>query len=353
MRARFHDGRTATPWSVEVAVEAGALVFEADGQTRRWPADGLSVERGGDYVRVSHRTSPDARLTLDPADWARAGLDVRGGRGHVALVLGLTAAAAALGLFVFVGMPALSGPLARATPPAYEARIGKSFETQLGWAFPRCEGKAGQAALHKLGATLRRGADSPFAFDVRAVRSGKPNAFALPGGTILITDEMIELAKTPDELAAVVAHEAAHVELRHSMQSVWRALGFGLVLDAVVGGGTGAGQQAVLLAGAATDLGHSRAAESAADARGRELLHAAGLSSKGMAPMFERLAKWSGGPDDERLRGVLEVAQSHPDTRGRAALARKEARPGRPALTAEEWTAVRTACVKPEKRAKS
>jgi beta-barrel assembly-enhancing protease len=77
---------------------------------------------------------------------------------------------------------------------------------------------------------------------------------------VLVTGDLIELAKTPDELSAVIAHEVAHVERRHVMQGVWRSLGLGLVLDAVVGGGTGADQQAVLLMGSVTDLRFSRRA---------------------------------------------------------------------------------------------
>jgi Zn-dependent protease with chaperone function len=74
----------------------------------------------------------------------------------------------------------------------------------------------------------------------------------------MVTDRLIALAASPDELSAVIAHEAAHVEKRHVMQSVWRSFGFGVLLDAVVGGGTGAGQQAVLLIGSSTNLARPR-----------------------------------------------------------------------------------------------
>jgi beta-barrel assembly-enhancing protease len=166
------------------------------------------------------------------------------------------------------------------------------------------------------------------------------NAFALPGGSIIVTDDLIRSAETPDEVAAVVAHEIAHVEKRHVMQAVWRSLGFGLILDAVVGGGSGAGQQAVILAGQATDLSYGRAAEHEADERGRALLQEAGFSSKGMAAFFDRLSKM----EDQKLAEAAEFAATHPASGRRAREARAAERPGAPALSAEDWRMVRSAC---------
>jgi beta-barrel assembly-enhancing protease len=166
---------------------------------------------------------------------------------------------------------------------------------------------------------------------------------------VVVTDDLIEMVETPDELAAVVAHEVAHVEKRHVMQAVWRTVGLGMLLDAVVGGGSGAGQQAVLLAGSVTDLSYGREAEAEADLRGQELLQAQGLSSQGMAPFFDRLAAQGEGPS---AAGVRELISSHPDTQRRARLAKGRAMPGAPALSARQWTDVKSACAAPDRRLK-
>lgn len=351
MQGRYNDGHGARVRPVEVRIDEDAVRFEVDGEHVAWPMDRLRVERGADYVRLSHPQGGDARLTVALADWSAAGLPSRLGarRGEVRLIAGLAAVALGLGLFVFVGVPALSGPLARATPPAFEEQVGLNYERQLGFVFKDCEGVAGQDALAGLGDDLMARADTPFDIRVRAVEAPGPNAFALPGGTVLVTDDLIDVAETPDELAAVVAHEVAHVEKRHVMQAVWRALGAGLLLDAVVGGGTGAGQQAVLLAGSATEMRYSRDAEAEADARGRELLEAAGYSSAGMGPFFERMAETE-KLDDERARAALEFLSSHPDTLRRAKEARRLGKPGRPAMNAKTWATVKAACVKPAKK---
>lgn len=346
MEGLFNDGKTARAHPVRVWLEDEALVFHA-GQERRWPLEAVRIERVDDRIRIAPARGDDpARLSLAAADW----IELTGGalrhhqrqrRRHFGLVAGLTAAAAAVAGVVFVGIPAASGPLARHTPPELERKIGENFEGQLGLGFRECGGKPGQAALNRLGQRLGRAAHTPFDIRVHAVHAPMVNAFALPGGSILVTDQLIKLAATPDELAAVIAHESAHVEKRHVMQAVWRSFGFGVLLDAVVGGGTGAGQQAVLLLGSSTNLRYSRDAEAEADAAGQDLLAEQGLSSQGMAPFFQRLADTSESKD---AKAVKELISNHPDTERRAVVSRARAKPGAAAFTPAEWTAIKASC---------
>jgi len=348
MDARFLDGRSARVQAATVEVVDGTLTIAVGDTVHVWTLKDISVVRQGEEARLSHRSDRDARLVMAEDDWERMsgaqGIAAeRRGRGReVRLVVGLTAFAVSVAAFVFVGVPALSGPMARATPVSFEKRMGRNFDVQMGAAFRACDGAEGQAVLAALGDRIAAQADTPFDVRVRAVQAPMLNAFALPGGPILITDDLIRDAQSPDELAAVVAHEVAHIEKRHVMQAVWRSLGVGLLLDAVVGGGTGAGQQAVLLAGQATDLRYGRAAESEADARGQQLLHGLGLSSHGMASFFSRLG---GAQDtDSTLSQATEFLSTHPDSGRRAAVARANARPGAAALTRQEWAAVKGTC---------
>ena len=347
MAVRFYDGRTARAHDAEAAVEGDVLHILADGREVAWSIRDLEVGIEAGEARVSSRRDPDARLVLPAADWrtlAGDRLDHRRRarrRAEIWLVGGLIATAAGVVLFVTVGVPALSGPLARATPVSMERRMGANFEAQIGAVFPTCEEPEAQAVLDRLGQRVAAGADSDFDIRVRAVEAPIVNAFALPGGAILVTDGLIRDAESPDELAAVIAHEVAHVEKRHVMQAVWRDLGVGMLLDLVVGGGTGAGQQAVILGGQLTSRRHDRAAEFEADARGQALLHQAGLSSRGMASFFARVERSSGGA---RLESVSEFISSHPASGRRVRAAETAGRDGAPALTDAEWLTVRTAC---------
>jgi Zn-dependent protease with chaperone function len=342
----FNDGKTARAHPVRVWLEDEVLVFHA-GQEWRWPLEAVRIERVDDRIRLGLARGDDpARLSLTVADW----IDLTGGalrhhqrerRRHFGLVAGLAGMATVIAGVVFIGIPAASGPLARHTPPALERKIGENFESQLGLGFRTCGGAAGQATLGRLGRRLGHAAHTPFDIRVRAVHGPMVNAFSLPGGSILVTDQLIKLAATPDELSAVIAHEAAHVEKRHVMQAVWRSFGFGVLLDAVVGGGTGAGQQAVLLLGSSTNLRYSRAAEAEADAAGQDLLAEQGLSSQGMAPFFQRLVNASESPN---AQAVKELISDHPDSAGRAAASRARAKPGAEAFTPAEWTAIKASC---------
>lgn len=345
IEGRFHDGRHARAWAVTVALEDEVLVFHA-GEPYRWPLAEIRSEVVDDQVRIARAGGDPARLNLALVDWrALSATAVRHHRAerrrHATLVVALAAVAAVAGAAVFVGVPAASGPLARHTPPGLERQIGQNLEDQVALAFPACGGQAGQQALADLGHRLGRAAGSPFDIRVRAVHAPMVNAFALPGGAIMVTDQLIDLTRSPDELSAVIAHEAAHVQKRHVMQGVWRSFGFGVVLDALVGGGTGAGQQAVLLLGSASNLRYSRAAEAQADAGGQALLVRLGLSSEGMAPFFQRLVATSQGRYADR---VQELISDHPDTLRRAAASRARARAGAPAFTPDQWRAIRAAC---------
>lgn len=351
MRAKAHDGETAAIHEVEVEVSSWALSFRLGEEPQIWRFSEIEVEPLGDQIRLKRR-GQGARLTVAADDWrAATAADAapvarRHRRRERRLVVGLAAAAAAILLFVFVGVPLASGPLARLTPPPLEARLGETYAAQLQFAFPTCAGEAGQDILHAFGDRLEDGMDSPFNILVEAVEAPMVNAFALPGGRVLITDDLIAEAQTPDELAAVIAHEAAHVEQRHVMQAVWRSLGLGLILDAVVGGGTGAGQQAVLLAGSVTELRYSREAEAEAeaeaDARGQAILQNLGFSSEGMAPFFRRLA----GDEQrgEKAAGVMEFLSTHPDSLRRADSSEARAQSGAVAFTPEEWRTIKAAC---------
>lgn len=360
MRARLYDGRTAAAQDAELSLDGGVLVVTGAGTAWRWPLTAVEETPAGRTIRLAGPEPADARVLLDAADWRtllgaeEPARRQRSRRRELKLVGVLTAAGAALTALVFWGIPAASGPLARATPMSFERQIGDNLLEQVEVVLRPCKDDTdGAAALTHLGRRLAAGADRQVEVRLQAVRGPQVgpleapfvNALALPGGAVLVSGDLIDLAETPDELAAVVAHEIAHVERRHAMQAVWRGFGAGLFLDLVVGGGSGAGQQAVLLAGSLTDQRFSRAAEAEADARGMALLHSAGLSSRGMAAFFNRLADKRSG---DAARTVAEWMTSHPDTLRRVTAARAAERPGASAMSAADWSAVQRACDKAE-----
>lgn len=311
------------------------VVNSVDGQLRRWPLAEIESEAAGDLVRLARRSGGAERLLMSAATWrdlagAKSDPDrVRRARDS-RLALALCALAVGIAAFIFIGAPRLADTLARATPKSVERRLGAQAEVETARLYPACKG-AGQAVLLRLGEELA----GPGMVRVRAVKAPMANALALPGGAILVTDDLIARMKTSDELAGVVAHEVAHEQNRDSLRALWRAFGMSLLGKALLGDGAGA---IALDLGA---LGYSRHDEAAADERGQALLHQRGLSSLGMAAAFERLGDGGG---DKTIRRALEFGATHPDTNRRVLAARTRQKPGRSALTAEEWAAVRTVC---------
>ena len=346
--ARYFDGLSSRARDVVLVHSTAALQLEqAASIVATWPWESLRwADRAG--RRLGSSLFPDARLDLSDEEAEElvalipALSSAAERKAHWKLVGALAAAGLSVAALVFFGVPAASGPLARATPLHVERQLGDSVVAQLDLAFDLCPDTVspGARALQALGERLARHAAYPGAIEVRVLDLDIVNAFALPGGRVWVSRAVIAEADNPDELAAVVAHEIAHVENRDVMAALYRAMGFGLVLDAVIGGGSGAGQQLILLGGNLAEMRHSRSTEARADRRGMELLHAAGIDSRGMSGFFERLGTMA--PDE--MPAWTEFLSSHPDTGQRAEKAREMARSGAPAMSEQDWRQVQALC---------
>lgn len=133
------------------------------------------------------------------------------------------------------------------------------------------------------------------------------NALALPGGHIIITDEMLALlAGHPDTVLGVLAHEYGHVQQRHGMQALARLALVSFGASALVGDFSAVvAAMPVLLASA----GYSRDAEREADAISARLLKASGRSPAAMVALFELLRAED---DGQRSRSLPIALASHP-----------------------------------------
>jgi Zn-dependent protease with chaperone function len=141
-------------------------------------------------------------------------------------------------------------------------------------------------AVQALGSRLAQAGTYRYQFHV--ADDSAVNAFALPGGIIVIHTGLIASTRRPEELAGVLAHEVQHVEQRHSLQALVKSLGLrGLWMMATgdIGGST-IGQAALEL----TSLRFSREAEKQADTVGFDGLIVAGIDPRGMADFFAVMA---------------------------------------------------------------
>jgi Zn-dependent protease with chaperone function len=139
------------------------------------------------------------------------------------------------------------------------------------------------------------------------------NAFALPNGVIVFTDEMVKLARHDDELLAVMAHEAGHVARRHGIQRIVQNSLLAFAIMAVTGDASGTSQIFLGLPVMLTELAYSREFELEADQYALDYLTSHRIAPRRFADLMRRLQqrKLPDGSDTEgRWSNYLST---HPD----------------------------------------
>lgn len=184
----------------------------------------------------------------------------------------------------------IAGALAARIPVAQEQALGRRVFVTMRARLALQDAGAELAAVRSLGARLTAG--SRFDYEFHVARDATINAFALPGGIIVVHTGLIEAVKRPEELAGVLAHEVQHVELRHSLRAMVKELGLRGLWAAATGdlGGGIAGEAALKLA----SLRFSRDAEMQADAAGFDLLVERGIDPSGMVEFVGTLTDAAG-----------------------------------------------------------
>lgn len=238
---------------------------------------------------------------------------------------------AALPLMTITVTPALAQtPVKTAkscATPQQDLELGQQAAAEAEKQFPILNDQRAQTYIRRLGENLAQYAPGEkFRYSFKVLNVGDINAFALPGGPTYINRGTIEAAKNEAELAGVMAHEIAHVALRHGTANVCRAQnlqGIAGVIGAVLGNGVlGAiGGAAAQIGAGSVLMKNSREAETDADILGSQIMARAGYNPVAMADFFETLAG-----EQSREPGKLERWFSdHPQPRDRRDRINREA----------------------------
>jgi beta-barrel assembly-enhancing protease len=248
-----------------------------------------------------------------------------------AAILLLASATASLAASA-IDLPDLGDPADAEFSPAQEARLGRAIEQNIRTQLPLVDDVQLNSYIQALGERLAANAPEPhIPFTFLIARDTSINAFAAPGGVIVVYSGLIEAAHSESELAAVMAHEIAHITQRHIARTLEQnqrmslatmlAVLSGIVLSAnapQIGNAVTAGAVAGSLQ---NQLNFSRAFEREADSIGIDILGRAGYRPIAMADFFARLAR-SESPSDA---GVPELLRTHPVTGDRIAEAEARA----------------------------
>ncbi|RYY55880.1 MAG: hypothetical protein EOO09_08715 [Chitinophagaceae bacterium] len=212
-------------------------------------------------------------------------------------------------------VPWLAGKIASGVDPDTEAGFGESIFSGLNLG-PETD-SAKTFLANRFFAEMN--VATPYNVRITVVNSPIKNAFALPGGRIVLYTGLLNKLKDYPEFAALVSHEYSHVQLKHATRSVFRSIGSKVFLSLVLGNNGAIGSVLADQAEQLKSLGYSRSLEKEADLHGLQLLRARQIDPAGFTGLFNQLKKDDGQGEmpeilashpnlDERIRYVSEAA---------------------------------------------
>jgi len=216
-----------------------------------------------------------------------------------------------MGLGYWFGLPWLAGAAASRVPVSTEVGMGDTMYDNMIRAYDVDERLT--AATNDFVKSIDFKTRYPIR--VTVVKNNDANAFALPGGRIVVFDGIIRKMKTKEELAALLAHEVSHVHYRHSLRNIFRSLGgylfLSLLLNDINGIITVLADNSNMLA----NLTYSRELETEADQKAMGIFRDQGLDLKGFVDLFTMLKGEHGDV------GSLKLLSTHPLTADRLRMA--------------------------------
>ena len=199
--------------------------------------------------------------------------------------------------------------MAQKIPVSFEERLSKPYLSMLVPLESRCnsdkEYKKIEEIFKRLTATIP---ESEYDFKLYVVKSDIVNAFALPGGHIVLYSGLLQHTDRPEQVAGVLAHEIQHVTNRHGTESLVRDYSLGLLLSLVTND-TKTVEQTVGLVKYLGLMNYNRENEKEADGAGMKMLKDAEIDPNGMVEFFEILNEQAGDVPDS-----LRYFSTHPQT---------------------------------------
>ena len=338
--AGYFDGKSSVRHDVRVLIGGGrvkligrdvSLEFDARkvrvaprlADTPRWlylPGGGACVILDNDAVDRFAREKPFTR-TLNRLE-ARPAYAVAA----VALVVAL------VWLLVDRGLPPVVDYIAERIPRSAESSLGETTLEALEHNNVMAPSQLPQQKVESLRArfdTLAKSAGDvgTLRLEFRASPGIGPNAFALPGGVIVVTDELVKIAHDDEEILAVLAHEIGHVRYRHTMRHLLQGSATALIIAGVTGDIASTTSLAASAPALLLQTKYSRDYEREADAFAITLLQKNRIGPEHFAAILESLESTT---REKRRFGAPSFLSTHPPTEEREALARSSAAARKP-----------------------
>lgn len=315
------------------------LAEDVEGRKFRLPYAGCKLELGGASGRMWFCRSPDGTLTLfseargfgealrehahrelGPAFEQIAQRERAGSQRSLLMwtcVLLLTAVLIASSYF---GIRHAGRASVDLLPHSVDETLGELALQHMSLSGQVLDDPLLRAAVGKIVDRLSPHAKGDFSYRVRVVDAPIVNAFALPGGHIVVYTGLLRAAETPEQLAGVLGHEMAHVTARHGMRRIAQSVGIIAAIQLLFGDVSGLAAVAVEVLREGAINSYSRDQEREADLEGVRMLADARIDPRGLAAFFSLLQKQEAG-----LPSVIAWLGTHPDLSERIAEVRAAA----------------------------
>lgn len=322
INAIYYDGKSARRFAVTLQIDRHMLLVRGAEIAREAALPQLTIHAPLGYTPRIVEFADGARLEISDHHALQEALDALGYRpGLVARLEAYWRHAAALLLVTLAiiaaayvwGLPWLAETVAFRIPVEAQDGIDQQLleaAEQSGLLLPSQLPAQRQRAISQRFMSLRlpEHAAQPSRILFRSSPRIGANAFALPGGSVVVLDSIVALAGNDEEIIAVMAHEAGHVSQRHVLRQMLQASVVGLVSSWYVG------DISQLLAAAPATLletRYSREFERQADDYAARVLVLNDIPASHLADMLEKLERQRGGA---KKHGVSDYIASHPAT---------------------------------------
>ena len=320
IRVNYFDGKSSKSYSAALSLLDGIWMIEyldKEFQTQliSWDVNGIeSYQSSNQVVRFKFGPFPQQVIECSPEVYTSLAkhypeikiidsqftwIFTKG----VKVILGLTLAF--IGILVgiyFLVLPPAAEFLAGQLPRKYEMQMGQSiYKTQMEHAI------VNDSLTYWVNDFVKHiDFKTDYPIHITVINEDVINAYAIPGGEIVVYSKIIQEMQNKEELAALLAHEVSHVHYRHSLKSISRSLSGYLFLSVLFGDVSGVAAIIMENSQALVTLNYSRSLEEEADRKGLEILESNHISQYGFVNLFERMKKER---NDEQFDKFLS---SHP-----------------------------------------
>lgn len=332
LAARYYDGRTSELRPVRLRFEAGRHIRVSDlngdclylgNDVRIGPRVGNTPRSlflpHGAKCETDDNDTVDAYLAGDRRSLGHRLLHTLESRLSYALIA-TAMTVACIWLAVEFAIPSMSEQAARALPASVDSSLGRGALAALDkLAFhPSSLDAAVQTRIRRRFQAMTQEIEDGHQFRLEFRRGGDSigaNAFALPSGIIVLTDELVHLARNDDEIVSVLAHELGHVVHRHALRMAIQESAAGLVIATATGDLVSASSLAAALPAVVLHARYSRGFETEADRYARDYLDRHGIARHHFVDVLARISKSRGGEAENR-----NFLSTHPSSSERAEL---------------------------------